>query len=116
MAIFSLNSTKNLPGGEGGLLVTDNAEYRGRANMVRMFGEYMTEEEGRSYVAYTLGWNYRTQEMPAALPAVSCTGSIGTTKTPERTANICPGNWPRSRVSNPPIFPNTVYPISNEGF
>ena len=66
MAIFSLNSTKNLPGGEGGLMVTDNAEYRGRANMVRMFGEYMTEGEGRSYVAYTLGWNYRTQEMPAA--------------------------------------------------
>jgi dTDP-4-amino-4,6-dideoxygalactose transaminase len=66
MAIFSLNSTKNLPGGEGGLLVTNSAEYRGRANMVRMFGEYMKEGEGRSYVAYTLGWNYRTQEMPAA--------------------------------------------------
>ncbi len=66
MAIFSLNTTKNLPGGEGGLMVTDNAEYRGRANMVRMFGEYMAEGEGRSYVAYTLGWNYRTQEMPAA--------------------------------------------------
>ena len=66
MAIFSLNSTKNLPGGEGGWFVTNNAEYRGRANMVRMFGEYMTEGEGRSYVAYTLGWNYRTQEMPAA--------------------------------------------------
>jgi dTDP-4-amino-4,6-dideoxygalactose transaminase len=66
MAIFSLNSTKNLPGGEGGLLVTDSAEYRGKANMVRMFGEYMEEGEGRSYVAYTLGWNYRTQEMPAA--------------------------------------------------
>ncbi|UCF96172.1 MAG: DegT/DnrJ/EryC1/StrS family aminotransferase [Spirochaetaceae bacterium] len=66
MAIFSLNTTKNLPGGEGGLFVTNNVEYRGRANMVRMFGEYMEEGEGRSYVAYTLGWNYRTQEMPAA--------------------------------------------------
>jgi dTDP-4-amino-4,6-dideoxygalactose transaminase len=66
MAIFSLNTTKNLPGGEGGLLVTNSAEYRGKANMVRMFGEYMEEGEGRSYVAYTLGWNYRTQEMPAA--------------------------------------------------
>lgn len=66
MAIFSLNSTKNLPGGEGGLFVTNSEEYRGKANMVRMFGEYMKEGEGRSYVAYTLGWNYRTQEMPAA--------------------------------------------------
>jgi dTDP-4-amino-4,6-dideoxygalactose transaminase len=66
MAIFSLNSTKNLPGGEGGLMVTNSEEYRGRANMLRMFGEYMKEGEGRSYVSYTLGWNYRTQEMPAA--------------------------------------------------
>jgi dTDP-4-amino-4,6-dideoxygalactose transaminase len=66
LAIFSLNSTKNLPGGEGGLLVTNSAEFRGRANMVRMFGEYMKRGEGRSYIAYTLGWNYRTQEMPAA--------------------------------------------------
>ncbi|GAI80609.1 unnamed protein product, partial [marine sediment metagenome] len=30
MAAFSLNSTKNMPGGEGGLFVTNNEEYRGK--------------------------------------------------------------------------------------
>ncbi|MGQ9626829.1 MAG: DegT/DnrJ/EryC1/StrS family aminotransferase [Anaerolineae bacterium] len=66
MGIFSLNTTKNLPGGEGGLFVTNSEEYRGKANMTRIFGEYLTEGEGRSYKSYTMGWHYRTQEMPAA--------------------------------------------------
>lgn len=66
MAAFSLNTTKNLPGGEGGLFVTDSEEYRGKANMLRMFGEYVKENEGRKYQSYTMGWNYRTQEMPCA--------------------------------------------------
>ena len=67
MAAFSLNATKNLVGGEGGLLVTNSEELRGKANMVRMFGEFFKPGEGRSYKAYTMGWMYRTQEMPAAL-------------------------------------------------
>jgi dTDP-4-amino-4,6-dideoxygalactose transaminase len=66
MAIFSLNSTKNLAGGEGGLFVTDSEEYRGKANMIRMFGEFLRPDQGRKYMAYTMGWNYRTQELPAA--------------------------------------------------
>ena len=66
MAAFSLNTTKNLPGGEGGLFTTDSDEYRGKANMLRMFGEYVAPDEGRKYQAYTMGWNYRTQEMPCA--------------------------------------------------
>ena len=66
MGAFSLNTTKNLPGGEGGLFVTDSDEYLGKANMTRIFGEYIEPGKGRSYKAYTLGWNYRTQEMPAA--------------------------------------------------
>ncbi len=66
MGAFSLNTTKNLPGGEGGLFVTDSAEFHGKANMTRIFGEYIEPGKGRSYKAYTLGWHYRTQEMPAA--------------------------------------------------
>ena len=56
MATYSLNSTKNLPGGEGGLFVTNNEELRAKANMTRMFGEFVKEGEGRSYKAYTMGW------------------------------------------------------------
>lgn len=67
MGTFSLNSTKNLVGGEGGLFVTDSEELRAKANMTRMFGEFVKPGEGRSYKAYTMGWMYRTQEMAAAI-------------------------------------------------
>jgi len=66
MGCFSLNSTKNLPGGEGGLFTTDTEEYMARANMLRMFGEYVEPNKGRKYMAYSMGWMYRTQEMPCA--------------------------------------------------
>lgn len=68
MGCFSLNVTKNLSGGEGGFLNTDNEELADRARMIRMFGEKVEKEKGkiRPYYSYTLGWNYRTQELPAA--------------------------------------------------
>jgi len=67
IAAFSLNQTKNFQAGEGGLFVTDNKEYWLRADMVRMFGEQVREKERRSYVAHTLGWNYRMPELTAAI-------------------------------------------------
>ncbi len=66
---FSLNATKNLPGGEGGLANTDNEELLARAKLIRTFGEKVGQETDRfrPYYCYTIGWNYRLQEMPAAL-------------------------------------------------
>ena len=66
MAAFSLNVTKNFSGIEGGLLVTDNKEYRDAGNMLRMFGEEIKAGERREYNAYGMGWMYRTFGMPAA--------------------------------------------------
>lgn len=65
---FSLNVTKNLSGGEGGLLNTDSDEYVERARLLRTFGERIGQanEKFRPYYSYSIGWNYRTQEMPAA--------------------------------------------------
>jgi len=67
MAGFSLNRTKNLQCGEGGLFVTDDEQFFDKANSARMFGEIIRAGEERKYLSYTIGWNYRTQEMPAAL-------------------------------------------------
>ncbi|MGC9530030.1 MAG: DegT/DnrJ/EryC1/StrS family aminotransferase [Candidatus Bipolaricaulaceae bacterium] len=67
LAAFSLNVTKNLPGIEGGLLVTGSKEYRDSANMLRMFGEDIRAGEVRRYNAYGMGWMYRTHGMPAAI-------------------------------------------------
>jgi dTDP-4-amino-4,6-dideoxygalactose transaminase len=68
MGCFSLNATKNLSGGEGGFVNTDNEEYWERARMIRTFGEKIgvEKEKIRPYYSYTIGWNYRTQELPAA--------------------------------------------------
>lgn len=66
---FSLNYTKSLPGGEGGLFVTNDDELAQRANMYRIFGERssnLDDELFRPYHSYAIGWNYRSQELPAA--------------------------------------------------
>jgi perosamine synthetase len=68
MGCFSLNVTKNLSGGEGGFLTTGSQDFVSRAKMVRTFGEKVGEEKEkiRPYYSHTIGWNYRTQELPAA--------------------------------------------------
>jgi len=59
---FSLNATKNLSGGEGGLLVTDNEKIYLKAKSMRQYGEIVTDvpEYIRSYACDTVGYNYRT--------------------------------------------------------
>ena len=70
---YSLNSSKILSGGEGGLLVADDPALLARARRLRTFGEdipelaRLTGWNFRPYTGYSIGWNYRHQEMPAAL-------------------------------------------------
>jgi len=65
----SLNATKNLPGGEGGLFVTKDESAYIAARRLRYLGEDLVDAdapEGREYWSHGLGYNYRYQEMPAA--------------------------------------------------
>jgi perosamine synthetase len=76
---FSIQSSKSLGAGEGGLLVTDDPELWRRANRARMFGEdvqaaddpsYRLEralDANRAYDSLGMGWMYRTTEFTAAL-------------------------------------------------
>ncbi|MBM7172723.1 DegT/DnrJ/EryC1/StrS family aminotransferase [Streptomyces sp. G44] len=64
---FSLQVTKNLPTcGEGGLLVTDDAELARKARLVRQFGEVIEAGKDRDYVSYRLGWNSKLSSVQAA--------------------------------------------------
>ena len=45
MGSFSLNVTKNLSGGEGGLLISDDEGYVERAKMLRTFGERVDDAQ-----------------------------------------------------------------------
>jgi dTDP-4-amino-4,6-dideoxygalactose transaminase len=65
----SLNATKNLSGGEGGLFVTNDPEAFAIARRLRYLGEDLPDPEpsgGRRYWSHGIGWNYRGQELPAA--------------------------------------------------
>jgi dTDP-4-amino-4,6-dideoxygalactose transaminase len=76
---FSLQSSKNLACGEGGILVTDDDELFQRANRTRMFGEDVSQEDAaaydirrpldgnRAYDSQTIGWMYRATELSAAV-------------------------------------------------
>ena len=76
---FSLQSSKNLACGEGGIFVTSDTALLDRANSVRMFGENVRQMEQtpwdadrpldarRAYDSVSVGWMYRTNEMSAAL-------------------------------------------------
>ena len=62
VAGFSLNRSKNLPGGEGGLYATDNEGFHKHAVMLREFGEVIVQGKDREYNAFGLGWMYRQHE------------------------------------------------------
>jgi dTDP-4-amino-4,6-dideoxygalactose transaminase len=68
LGVHSLNVTKNLSGADGGLLITDDGEYAEKVRMLRTLGERIGDEKAkiRPYTVYSIGWNYRTQELPAA--------------------------------------------------
>ena len=69
-AAFSLNGSKNLSAGEGGLYVTDEEDAFVAARRLAIFGED-TPPTGpgryRAYWSHGVGWNYRSHELTAAL-------------------------------------------------
>src|SRR5215469_754315 len=79
MGAFSIQSSKNLSAGEGGLFVTNNDKFYERANCVRQFGEEAADtttagldpmrplDDLRDYNAVTMGWMYRVTSLTAAL-------------------------------------------------
>jgi perosamine synthetase len=69
-AAFSLNATKGLVGGEGGLFVTADEERARAARRLCVFGEDVEKRvgpAGTEYRSHGLGWNYRCAPMAAAL-------------------------------------------------
>lgn len=68
IAGFSLNGSKNLPAGEGGIVTTNDDEMIDRARKMAMFGEKAVPRgQIRLYDAEIMGFNYRNNEMADAL-------------------------------------------------
>jgi perosamine synthetase len=67
---FSVNGTKMLSGGEGGLFVTSDEDAHVAARRLVEFGEtvpVLEPDQFREYWSMGVGWNYRNQELSAAL-------------------------------------------------
>lgn len=65
---FSLNQTKALPGGEGGLVVTDDGDFYEKLRTLRRFGEQWDEVSPRMYIVEEKkGGNHRIDELCAAV-------------------------------------------------
>ena len=67
IACWSLNQTKILPAGEGGIVATKSRRYGERLEAIRVFGEYGASHPNRSYDVDRFGLNYLLQEIPAAI-------------------------------------------------
>jgi dTDP-4-amino-4,6-dideoxygalactose transaminase len=94
MGAFSLNSTKNLPAGEGGLFVTSSEEFYRRAARLRFDGleppskwspSHPLDDEAES-VATTVGWMYLPGELTAALARAQLRSLPETTARSQRNA------------------------------
>jgi perosamine synthetase len=69
---FSVQATKNLSGIEGGFVVTDDPEVAAAARRIRTYGEDIADGSDlggwyfRPYTVFSVGWNYRSNELSAA--------------------------------------------------
>src|SRR6266545_2491576 len=69
---FSVQATKNLSGVEGGFVVSDDPEVAAAARRIRTYGEDIADESDlggwyfRPYTVFSVGWNYRSNELSAA--------------------------------------------------
>lgn len=66
VGIYSLNATKILAGGEGGLLTTDDVELVNRGGRIAVFSTEWRAGERMIRDADSLGYNYRFNELLAA--------------------------------------------------
>jgi perosamine synthetase len=63
----SINQSKNLSGGEGGLFTTDDEDHAVVARRMVLYGEDVEPNVARAYWSHGVGWNYRSQEMVCSL-------------------------------------------------
>jgi len=113
MAAFSLNSTKNLPAGEGGLFVTDSEELYGRAARVRFDGleppskwdaTHPLDDEADAH-ATLRGWMYLPGELTSALARSQLQRLAETTARSQRNAARLGERLARLPGVEPPRIP-----------
>lgn len=67
MGVFSLNYHKTIHSGEGGVVVTDNADYAERLQLIRNHAEVVVANKGVTNLVNMVGFNFRMTEIEAAI-------------------------------------------------
>jgi perosamine synthetase len=109
LAGFSLNGSKGLPAGEGGLLTTDDEEAFVAARRLAIFGEDtppLGPGQYRAYWSHGLGWNYRGHELTAALARSQLRRLDRNSRTAQRNAALLNAGLADLRGLEPPRVPH----------
>ncbi len=68
LGVYSLQETKNITTGEGGMVVTNDAELAARVRLIRNHGESIPDDAWtEAELAGVVGYNFRMTELTAAL-------------------------------------------------
>jgi perosamine synthetase len=106
---FSLNGSKNLSAGEGGLFVTNDDAASVAAQRLAIFGED-TPPTGpgqyRAYWSHGVGWNYRGHELTAALARSQLRRLDHHNATAERNARVLNAGLDSLPGVHPPHVPD----------
>jgi dTDP-4-amino-4,6-dideoxygalactose transaminase len=105
IACFSINNTKHLNAGEGGVVVTNNDDYAKRA---RLFADKAWPRDEADRYSLFLGQNYRFHELGAAVALVGLDRLEANVASRRRTAAaICAGIADLNGISIPASLPET---------
>jgi perosamine synthetase len=110
----SLNATKNLPGGEGGLFVTNYDDCLLAARRLRYMGEDIPDIDpptGRRYWSHGMGWNYRPHELPAAFARSQLRRIDDYREAADRNAQILGAGLAEVAGVLPPLVPEGSQPV-----
>jgi dTDP-4-amino-4,6-dideoxygalactose transaminase len=66
LGCFSFQQSKNITGGEGGIIVTDDDELATACRAMRHHGEVFGPSATRTYESFAIGYNFRMTELAAA--------------------------------------------------
>ncbi len=67
LGCFSFQQSKNITGGEGGIVVTDDEKLADACRKMRHHGEVFGPSAARTYESFTLGYNFRMTELAGAV-------------------------------------------------
>jgi perosamine synthetase len=102
----SLNTSKNLSAGEGGLFITDDDDAIIAARRLCCFGEDLLPLEQRKFWSYGIGWNYRTTEIVAAFTREQLKRLLSYNSTAQANATILDRGLKEIKGLIPPYVPS----------